>query len=206
MSSDYHKKRHQIIGRKKEILQIEEVLSKQEESNVVLVGDQGVGKHTIVDALAKHMYEGTSSTQLAYKRLLKLNMEKILTQSSDQKEREKFLEELFDEAARSNNVILLIDNFDKYVTFGDNRVNLTIPIEMYGKTSSLQFIGITTQSAYNQFIFPNEKISHIFSKIPILEISPSLALTILLEEHHSFEKRYHVILPYETLKETIEKK
>jgi ATP-dependent Clp protease ATP-binding subunit ClpA len=205
MSSAYHKHRHQIIGRKKEIQQVEEILSKQEESNALLVGDQGVGKHTIVDALAKHMYDGTSSTQLAYKRLLKLNMEKILTQSSDQKEREKFLEDLFEEAARSRNVILMIDNFDKYVTFGDDRVNLTIPIETYAKTSSLQFIGITSPTAYDQFIFSNEKISHIFTKIPVNEISPSAALTILLEEHHEYEKRYHVTIPYETLKETIEK-
>lgn len=205
MSPTYHKNRHQIIGRKKEIKQIEEVLSKQEESNVILVGEQGVGKHTIIDSLAQHMYEGRSSTQLAYKRLLKLNMEKILTQSSDQKEREKFLEQLLEEAAKSKNVILLIDNFDKYVTFGDDRVNLTLPIEMYAKTSSLQFIGITTHVAYDQFIFPNEKISHIFTKIPIEEIPPSTALTILLEEHHEYEKRYHVIIPYESLKETIEK-
>jgi len=68
-----------IIDRKKEIDQIERILSKSNFANVVICGEEGVGKHTIVDAIAKKIYEGKVNPVLAYKRILKLNMEKILS-------------------------------------------------------------------------------------------------------------------------------
>lgn len=201
----YQNHRHVIIGRTKEVSHVEEILSKQEEANVLLVGEEGVGRHTIVDALAKRMFEGTAPKALAYKRVLKLNMEKILTRASDQKERERFLEQLFEEAARSHHVILVIDSFDKYVSYGEGRINLSGPIEMYAKTGQLQVIGITSPFLYQQHVFPNEKISHIFTKVDIAEISLGEALGILLEIHHTYEQRYHVLLPYESLREIVEK-
>ena len=133
-----------MVGRQKEIQQIEGILIKNEEANVLIVGEEGVGKRTIVDALSKQIYEGSSSPILAYKRILKLNLEKILTTYTDQKQRENFLEDLFKEASEAKNVILLIENLDKYVASGPGRVDLSLPIEKYGIRSTIQFIGITT--------------------------------------------------------------
>ena len=106
----YQAKFKSIVGRVNELRQIEEVLSKHEEANILLVGDEGVGKHAVVDALAKKIYEGQTNPILAYKRILKINFEKILTVFTDLKQREAFLESLFYEAVEAKNVILLIEN------------------------------------------------------------------------------------------------
>ncbi|HRN70485.1 MAG TPA: hypothetical protein PLS49_04845 [Candidatus Woesebacteria bacterium] len=100
--------RSHIIGREKESALIERVLSQSEEANAILVGEKGVGKHTIIDLFAKKIYEGRTNPILAYKRLLKLDMEKILTQHTDPKKREHFFEQLLSEAAETKNIILLI--------------------------------------------------------------------------------------------------
>ncbi|MEW9503567.1 hypothetical protein, partial [Jeotgalibacillus marinus] len=52
-SDDYQSHMRHIVDRAKEISQIERILSKSNEANVIIVGEEGVGKHTIVDALAK---------------------------------------------------------------------------------------------------------------------------------------------------------
>jgi len=201
----YQSRFKSIIGRINELKQIEEVLSKHEEANILIVGDEGVGKHTVVDALAKKIYEGQINQLLAYKRILKINFEKILTVFTDQKQREAFLEALLYEAVEAKNIILLIENIDKYVAYGADRVDLSIPIEKFGKTSSIQFIGITSPFFYERFIFSNEKINRIFTKIEVNEISKKEALLTLLNAVPQFEYRYSLSIPFETIENCIEK-
>ena len=204
-SSAYQAKIKNIVDREKEIGEIERDLSKSSENNVVIVGEEGVGKHTIVDALAKKIYEGQINNLLMYKRVLKLNMEKILTKYTDQKQREFFLEELFKEAVDAKNVIMLIDDFDKYISSGTDRVDLSTPIEKFAKTALIQIIGITTPFFYQKFVFNNGKINRIFNKIDVYEVSKSEAERILLQNTAVFEKRYAIKIPYESIKNTIDK-
>lgn len=193
------------VGRAREIGQMQEILIKNTEANVLIVGEEGVGKHTIVDALAKRIYEGQTVSLLAYKRILKLNLEKILTRYTDLQQRESFLEDLFAEAAAAKNVILLIENMDKYVAFGPDRIDLSLPIEKFGRGSAIQFIGITTPFFYQRFIFGNDKINRIFTKLDVAEITAEEAKKTLLETSFLFETRSSVIIPYETILDTIDK-
>lgn len=202
---EYQNQIKNVVGRQKEIRQMEGILIKNEEANVLIVGEEGVGKRTIVDALSKQIYEGSSSPILAYKRILKLNLEKILTTYTDQKQRENFLEDLFREASDAKNVILLIENLDKYVASGPDRVDLSLPIEKYGIRSAIQFIGITTPFFYERFIFGNDKINRIFTKLDVVEIPALEAKNTLLEVAYSFEQKNNVVIPYETILDTIDK-
>lgn len=203
--SSYQARIKAAINRKQEILQIERTLSKNEEANVVIVGEEGVGKHTVIDALAKKIYEGRINPLLMYKRVLKLNMESILSQSTDQKQREYLLETLLDEASQAKNIILMIENLDKYTSSAPNKVDLTLILEKYGKKSALQFIATTTPFFYQTFIFPNEKIRRIFTKIDVNEIGKEEATTIILHAIPALENRYGLVIPYETAQNALEK-
>ena len=194
-----------IVNREKEIKEIEQILTKSIENNVIIVGEEGVGKHTIVDALAKKIYLGKTNTYLMYRRILKLNMEKILTEYIDKKQRENFFEELLKEAQQAKNIVLFIDNFDKYIAEDQGRIDLSVSLEKYSKSSSVQIIGIATPFAYQSFIFPNEKINRIFNKVDVYEVSNQEAENILLESVFSFENHYKVSIFYEAVKEVIEK-
>ena len=78
-SAEYQQHLVHIVARDKEVQEIEQILSKSNEANVIIVGEEGVGKHTIVDALAKKIYEGKTNPLLMYRRILKLDMEKIMS-------------------------------------------------------------------------------------------------------------------------------
>jgi len=204
-SENYLQGKPSIIDRDKEIHAIEEVLSKSGLNNVLIVGEEGIGKHTIVDSLAYRIYHGIANRRLIYHRILKLNMEKILEQYQDPIKREVFFEQLLKEAAEAKNIIVFIDNIDRYLYQSDNRIDLSYPIKKFGETENLQIIGITTPYFYQKFIFPNKKISQIFSKIDVYEISKDVACKILQKMALSFEKKYNVFISFEAIVEAIQK-
>jgi len=204
-SSEYQSQERHIVGRIEEVKEIEQALSKTEEANVIIVGEEGIGKHTIVDAFSKKIYDGKSNTFLNYKRVLMLNLESILKEFTDHKQRESFVEELFKEAVSAGNIILVLSNFERYVSSAPGFVDLTIPIEKYAQKPTIQFIAITTPYALEKFIYHNDKINQLFQKIEVKEISKRDAFTILLDVALTFETRYQITIPFETIEKTIEK-
>lgn len=195
----------QLVGRKKEIDQIEQILIKSAESNVVIVGKEGVGKHTIVEELAKRLYEGKTIGPLAYKRILLLSTESILSASLDPNGKRKIVQDLLEEAANAGNIILVIDNVDRYVSDGVGRVDLSDVIEPYAKGSRVQLIGITTPAMYQTYMYPNGKISHTFQKVDVYEISKDEARIILMDATPDLEARFHVVIPFDTIDAIVEK-
>ncbi len=204
-AADYQNKMKNVIDRQQEIDEIERVLAKSGEASVVIVGDEGVGKHTIVDALAKKLYEGKTVHTLLYKRVLKLNMEKMLNEVVEQKQRENFFENLISEAAEAKNVILFIDDLDRYISGGEGRVDLAAAIEKYTRSNAISIIGITTPFFYEKFFVSNERINRFFNKINVGEVNQSSAKEILLNSVFIFEQRYDVCIPYEAIEYIIEK-
>lgn len=190
-SNSYLHHINNIFDRDEEIAEIELSLTKNADANVLIVGQEGVGKHTIIDALAKKIFLGKTNVHLMYKRILKVDMEKI---GGD----EKFFEQLLKEAFDAKNIILFIDNFDKYIERIDS-------IEKYGKSDQLQIIGMTTPYSYEKFISIDEKMTRLFTKIDVFEVSKEKALNILLEKVFDLENYHKIKITYEALIEAIEK-
>ena len=204
-SSEYQKPIKRIFGRETEIKTIETALTKIQSANVVIIGEEGVGKHTLIDDVAYHIYSGQTNPLLAYKRLLKINLEKILTQTTDQKQRENLLTVLLEEAEEAKNVIILINDFDKYIAGGADRVDLTLVFEKMAKSQHLQIIGITTPFLYQQYVYINEHLNHLFTPINIKEVNRMQAEEIMLDVSLRYEKHYQIIIPYETVLTTVDK-
>jgi len=195
----------QLVGRKKEIDQMEVILTKSAESNVVIVGIDGVGKHTIVEELAKRLYEGKTVSPLAYKRMLLLSTETILSTSSDPSGKRDLVRQMLEEAAGAGNIILVIDAIDRYVSEGIGRIDLTDVIEPFAKGRDVQMIGITTPTMYQTYLYPNGKINRLFQKVDVSEISREEAITILMDATPAMEARFRIIIPFDTIHAVVEK-
>ena len=192
-----------LIGRKTEIETIQRILSKSSQANVLLNGEVGVGKQAIIEALAKSIYEGSCPDQLAYKRMLAVDMEAILALESDFVKRQDILSNLFREAENAGNIILVIYNFDKYIASGEDHVDLTQVFERYALSESLHLMATTTPYMYQKYVFPNTKVSELFDKVDIPEMGKDSVLRILLDIAPDFEKRYQLFILYDALEETI---
>jgi len=196
---DYQKKIKNIFGRKKEFNLIERNLIKREKNNVLIVGEEGIGKHTILAGLAKRIYHGTSHPLLAYKRILLLNLEKMVARFHDQKKIEFFFEELLKEAILAENIILVIDNLDRYVVSQPGHIDLTIPLTTWGDTNKIQILSFATPYNYQRYINPNEKIKNLFFKIELNEITKEEARQILLAKALEYEKNYRLSITYRVI-------
>lgn len=194
-----------LVGRNREIKEISQILSKSQEANVILVGEEGVGKRTIIEAFASKIHQGRINPLLSYKRIIKIDLEKILSGSEDLSKKEEALKLILKEASDAGNIIIFIDNFHKYVAQSEESIDLTASIAEYAGSDKLQFIAVTTPFAYQKYIFPNDKISRFFEKVDAYEATADEALSILLSCCFDFEKRFGLIIPYETLKETVDK-
>jgi len=204
-SPQYLYSRKHVVGREAELKELQTLLSKSEEANAILVGEQGIGKDSVIDAFAKRIYEGRSNALLNYKRVLKINMERIAAEFVDQKKREEFFEQLLREAHNARSVIIVIENFDRYVYAGPNTIDLSVPLGKYAKRTTLQIIATTTPYSYEKFMTPNERVSRLFTRIDVREMDGAQAGLVLEYLIPLYESRYKVTIPYETLLSTIDR-
>ncbi len=201
--ASHHHARPMTIGRESELKEIEDVLCKSVDANLLLTGMPGIGKTTLIESLAYRIYIGRGNPLLAFKRLVELNLEKVLAQHTDQKMREEILSTLLKEAHEAGNIIIVISNIDRYLSSSESRVDLSIPLEKYLAQPSVQVICTTTPQAYERYIRVRSSLARHLTVINLPEISPEVALAILMNHHNRYESRYHVTIPYETLVQTI---
>ena len=198
-----HPHHKNLINRKNELEAIQQQLIKSESNDILLIGEDGVGKRIIINSLAKLIYLGKSNKLLSYKRILQLDLEKILSQTEDYIKREQIISQIFDEAAAAKNIIIFIHGLDKYISTDTGRIDLSVTIAKYAKADHLQIITTTTPYYYQKYIYPNKIVDNNFNKINIDEISSQYSLEVLTDIATEFEKRYDLIIPYAALVETI---
>ncbi len=189
----------ETYGREKEVRVLETLLSRSEEANAILVGEEGVGKDAIVYAFARRVYEGRTNSLLNYKRVLRLDMERIANEFTDLKQRETFFEDLLLEAFNARNVIIFIEDIERYIYSGGGNIDLSVPMEKYAKTSQLQIVATATPYQYEKYVFRHEKLSSVFTKIDIDEMSADDTVQVLLPLALTYEHRYDIVIPYETI-------
>lgn len=195
---------HQLVGRKRETAQIEQVLSRQTGNSVLLVGEPGVGRTTIVEAFAKKVREGRVNRTLAHKRILNLGLRRLLAETKSTQGAKGLVEEILEEAALAGNIIIVIENFGQYVSTGSGRLDLT---NVFTKAAAkgLQMIGITTFDDFAKYFYPNQELLKFFEKVEASPPTNQEARVILEDTVALYEKRNNVFFTFQALEEIIDK-
>ncbi len=141
-----------VIDREKELSQISRILARQTQNNVLLVGDQGVGKRTIVHGLAMNISKGTVPMALRSVRLLELDLPIVESVATSQERLFEFIEAIRAEFRENSKLLIFIEGFDSLlniekpsalaaigsllrpsITAGEIRIVATISSELYRK-------------------------------------------------------------------------
>lgn len=193
-----------LVGREKELSELQRILLKTESNNVLIVGVPGVARHRLVETLAHRILIGQCHKGLSHKRILNLNMHALTSSKPTVLETKGLIESILKEAQMAGNIIACIDEIDKYITEDGERIDLSDVLAKFAE-SSVGLIGITTPVAYHKYIAPNENLSPLFEKIDIL---PPSKETVLQEMEISIvpvlEKKYQIIITYPAIKKAIE--
>ena len=194
------------IGHEKEISAIERILSRREINNVLLVGQPGMGRKSIVLALAQKSLVGESVPEVNYKRVVELDMPSLIAQVEDTEEMEIVLDRIFSEVARAGNIILLINDFHNYVNQAGRpgMVDIGGMISSYLDLPQFQLIAITTYSGLHRNIEKESSILSRLEKIEVSQISPRETLMLLEMLVPELEGRHKVFISYPAIRKIID--
>ena len=187
-----------MIGREKELKRIIQILSRRTKNNAVLIGEAGVGKTAVVEGLAQAIHRGEVPEKMQSKRVVAIDMARMVAGTQYRGQFEERLKKLIDETKRSGNVILFLDEIHTMVGAGGaegamDAANILKPALARGE---LQCVGATTLKEYHKSIEKDAALERRFQSVQVDE--PTVADTIQIlkgiapkyEEHHSVKFGY----------------
>lgn len=193
-----------LIGREQELEQIEKILLKTENNNTLIVGEPGVDRHILLRTLAYRMAAGFCHPALAHTRLLLLDMHAIVSSQQSTGQIKGHLTRLLEEAHQAGNVIICIDELDRYVTTKEERIDLSDVWEKMA-VSHQAFIAITTPEHFHRYIQQNPALAQLFEVVRI-EPPPTDIVRIQLQAAivPILEKKYNVWITYQSVEKVLE--
>jgi ATP-dependent Clp protease ATP-binding subunit ClpC len=194
-----------FIGRRVELLQVIQTLARKTKNNPVLVGEAGVGKTAIVEALAVRVAQGKDPHILADKRVVELSMGALTGGTKYRGEFEERLTRIIDEARAHPEVILFIDEIHNVVGAGRaegsmDAANILKPALSRG---DVRCIGATTIAEYRRYVESDAALERRFEKVIVNEPSPDEALEILKGLRPKLEEHHHVRITDRALEEAV---
>ena len=182
-----------VIGRAKELKRVIQVLSRRTKNNAVLIGEAGVGKTAIAEGLALAIHRGDVPEKMQGKRVVALDMARVVAGTQYRGQFEERLKKIIDETRRAGNIILFLDEIHTMVGAGGaegamDAANILKPALARGE---LQCVGATTLKEYHKSIEKDAALERRFQSVQVDEPSVADAVEILkgiapkYEEHHA---------------------
>jgi ATP-dependent Clp protease ATP-binding subunit ClpC len=195
----------EFVGHKEELEEMERVLATRGENNVLLVGQPGVGKRSLVYHLAQRSLKGESLPEVNFRRVVELDMSSMLAQLESTEEVEIVLDKVFQEATQAGNITLVIEGIDGFLgqQGGLGTVNISGILGPYLKYTEFQIIGITTYEGLHKNLERNSAILSLFSKVEVKELSLQDTLRLLEDLTPSLESQYNIFISYPALREIV---
>lgn len=183
-----------IVGRKNELARVIQILSRRQKNNPCLIGEPGVGKTAIAEALAQRIADGDVPYRLKGKELYLVDMTAIVSGTQFRGQFEQRMQTLLNETRAAGNVILVIDEVHNLVGVGDaegsmNAANIMKPALSRG---DIQVIGATTLKEYRKYIEKDAALERRFQPVTVNEPSLGEAVEMLRGIKHYYEE-YHGI-------------
>jgi ATP-dependent Clp protease ATP-binding subunit ClpC len=184
-----------VIGREQEIQRVVQILSRRTKNNPVLVGEPGVGKTAIVEAMAQRISNGEVPETLQGKRMVTLDMGALVAGTKYRGEFEERLKKVIDEIKNSGNCVLFIDEIHTIVGAGaaEGAVDASNILKPSLARGEIQCIGATTLDDYRKYVERDPALERRLQPVRVEEPSHEETVQILkgvkgrYEEHHNVE-------------------
>ena len=184
-----------VIGRSQEIERVTQILSRRTKNNPVLVGEPGVGKTAIVEAMAQHISSGDVPDTLQGKRLVTLDMGALVAGTKYRGEFEERLKKVIEEIKASGNCVLFIDEIHTIVGAGaaEGAVDASNILKPSLARGEIQCIGATTMDDYRKYVERDPALERRLQPVKVEEPSQDETIQILegvksrYEDHHNVD-------------------
>ncbi len=191
-----------VIGRKKEIDKIIQVLSRRTKNNPVLIGEPGVGKSAVVEGLAQAIVKNEVPDLLKGKTVFSLDLASMVAGAKYRGDFEERLKNAINTIKDNGNVILFIDEIHLLVGAGASAegkmdaANILKPMLARGE---LQTVGATTLDEYRRYIEKDAALERRFTPVQVEEPSVSDTVEILRGLRDKYEAHHKVVISDEAI-------
>ncbi len=194
-----------VIGREREIDRLMQILNRRQKNNPCLIGEPGVGKTAIAEALAQKLLCDKVPYKMSGKEIYLLDLTSLVAGTQFRGQFEGRMKGLIAEIKEKGNVILVIDEVHNLVGAGDaegsmNAANILKPALSRGE---IQVIGATTLAEYRKYIEKDAALERRFQPIIIKEPNIDESIEILLGIKDYYEKFHQISIPDETVRRAV---
>ncbi len=194
-----------IIGRERELERIIQILSRRQKNNPCLIGEPGVGKTAIAEALALKIADGDISPRLQDKQVYLVDLTALVAGTQFRGQFESRIQGLIGEVKEQGNVILVIDEVHNIVGAGEaegamNAANIMKPALSRGE---IQVIGATTMNEYRKHIEKDSALERRFQPVIINEPSIEESIEVIKGIKHYYENYHNVVISDEIARKAV---
>ncbi len=194
-----------IVGRHTELARVIQILCRRQKNNPCLIGEPGVGKTAIAEALALRIANGEVPYKLKNKELYQVDLTALVAGTQFRGQFEQRILGLLTEVKQAGNVILVIDEVHNIVGAGGgegsiNAANILKPALSRGE---VQIIGATTLSEYRKHIEKDTALERRFQPVTVNEPSVEDSVEMLRGIKHYYEEFHNITIPEDVLRRAV---
>jgi len=194
-----------IIGRDKELERMIQILCRRQKNNPCLIGEPGVGKTALAEALAQRIVAGKVPFKLRDKEVFIVDMTSLVAGTQFRGQFENRIRGLIEEVKNLGNIILVIDEVHTIVGTGDaeggmNAANILKPALSRGE---IQLIGATTLAEYRKYIEKDAALERRFQPVMVNEPSVKDTVDVIMGIKKYYESFHGIVVPEEVVEKTV---
>ncbi len=195
-----------VIGRRKEIEKVIQILSRRIKNNPVLIGEPGVGKSAVIEGLARAIVAGEVPDLLRDKKVYSLNIATLVAGTRYRGDFEERLKDVITEITEDKDIILFIDEIHLITGAGASKessmdaANILKPKLARGE---LQTVGATTLEEYRKYIEKDAALERRFTPVIVDQPNTDDAITILTGLRDKYEAHHNVVITDEAIEAAV---
>ncbi len=192
-----------LIGHEKEYQRLVDTLARPLNPNVLLVGEEGIGKETIISHLAARIIKDEVPAAIFDKRLVSLEINNLVAGAAPEELQER-LKRIVDDIFMADNIILCIPDIHNLVkTSGAYYLSAADALMPVIKNNTFPVIGITYPKEFKEFIENRSDFTSLFEIIRVEEISEAEAQKVLIYESLLLERKTGVRISFAAIKKAV---